>query len=380
MRRFLALQPVPITALCLVAWAAMWSAAIGGEVFAILPAVELSAAGRERLAAERAAIAAEIEADATRDPGLNQRAAAKVLAAEVASPQALLTAFASAYATLDPRFASGWEHYVAGRAEPAHTAWKPLITEDVSKILIKAKFKHDTLPPYTYCLVRLLIAEVEELGGDVKNAVISHQVVFGKMPASLAMAGLAQLHATRIYLGSGRAHWVLPILRDYAAAFHGCLTPLASITLGNRIRSIEQTQDPYRTAFHLATANLARIRHGGSDRAALVADQDRLLAALNGMLALAEEEPRPFLEHSESLSDVGGDGANLREGKSPADFATLTGATPALAGDDTWGALRPRERQELLQALQQRYPQRYRDLLEAYYRALATQPAAEPGK
>ena len=377
MRRHPAIQ---VAALCLVALAAVWSAAIAGEVFAILPASELSPAGRDRLSAERASIAAEIEADATRDPGLNQRAAAKVLAAEVVSPQALLTTFAIAYATLDPRFASGWEHYLAGRAEPAHAAWKPLITEDVSKILIKAKFKHDTLPPYTYCLVRLLIAEVEERGGDPKNAVISHQVVFEKMPASLAMAGLARLHATRIYHGSGRGHWVLPILRDYAAAFYGCLTPLAAVTLGNRIRTIEQSQDPYRTAFHLASANLARLNRGDPDRAALVADQDRLLAALNGMLALAEEEPRAFLEHSESLSDLGGDGAQLREGKSPADFATLTGATPALSGDDTWGALRPRERQELLQALQQRYPQRYRDLLEAYYRALATQPADGPRK
>jgi len=35
------------------------------------------------------------------------------------------------------------------------------------------------------------------------------------------------------------------------------------------------------------------------------------------------------------------------------------------------GLARPRERQQLLQLFQETYPQRYRDMLEAYYRTMS---------
>jgi len=48
----------------------------------------------------------------------------------------------------------------------------------------------------------------------------------------------------------------------------------------------------------------------------------------------------------------------------------LSQMRPADATDD-WGRLKPRERQALLEAFQEMFPERYRDMLEAYYKSLS---------
>ena len=40
-------------------------------------------------------------------------------------------------------------------------------------------------------------------------------------------------------------------------------------------------------------------------------------------------------------------------------------------GSDDWGKLKPREKQELIEAFKEMYPERYREMLEAYYKNLA---------
>jgi len=49
---------------------------------------------------------------------------------------------------------------------------------------------------------------------------------------------------------------------------------------------------------------------------------------------------------------------------------------------DRWGEMRDKERDEVLQALKEKFPERYRELLEQYHKALAegkrvTEPAEE---
>jgi hypothetical protein len=38
--------------------------------------------------------------------------------------------------------------------------------------------------------------------------------------------------------------------------------------------------------------------------------------------------------------------------------------------DDAWGEARDRDREEVLNAIRARYPERYRELVEQYYRSL----------
>ena len=43
----------------------------------------------------------------------------------------------------------------------------------------------------------------------------------------------------------------------------------------------------------------------------------------------------------------------------------------AIVGTDDWGSLRPREKQELIQMFSETYSERYRDMLEEYYRSIS---------
>ena len=44
---------------------------------------------------------------------------------------------------------------------------------------------------------------------------------------------------------------------------------------------------------------------------------------------------------------------------------------PARKAGEQWGEMRDKEREEVLQALKQKFPERYRELLEQYNKALA---------
>ena len=46
---------------------------------------------------------------------------------------------------------------------------------------------------------------------------------------------------------------------------------------------------------------------------------------------------------------------------------------PRDANSDDWGAMREKEREKAVQFLRERFPTRYRELIERYYRALAEQ-------
>ena len=58
---------------------------------------------------------------------------------------------------------------------------------------------------------------------------------------------------------------------------------------------------------------------------------------------------------------------------------------PARKAGEQWGKMRDKEREDVLQALKQKFPDRYRELLEQYNKALAegkrvTEPGEEAGE
>jgi hypothetical protein len=61
--------------------------------------------------------------------------------------------------------------------------------------------------------------------------------------------------------------------------------------------------------------------------------------------------------------------AALQEGQAPARFEFDKDVR--IVGSDDWGKLRPRERQELVEAFMETFADEYRPMLEAYYRRLS---------
>jgi hypothetical protein len=59
----------------------------------------------------------------------------------------------------------------------------------------------------------------------------------------------------------------------------------------------------------------------------------------------------------------------LRSGGITEEF--ILNERPELNGDDDWGKLRPREKQQLIEAFKEKYPERYSEMLEEYYKRVS---------
>ena len=97
-------------------------------------------------------------------------------------------------------------------------------------------------------------------------------------------------------------------------------------------------------------------------------------------------------EAEDSEQQGGGGGGGSRAGRggpprgaggSPADVSALPGGrgtkgplnqAPTARPGEMWGQTRPEERERILQSLRERFPSRYRQLVEQYYRQLAKEP------
>jgi hypothetical protein len=112
--------------------------------------------------------------------------------------------------------------------------------------------------------------------------------------------------------------------------------------------------------------------------------QKRAVDLLAELIRQAEQR-----EKQQQQASAGGGGSGRggqRPGgtpQSPAQQSMLPGGpsetgplqpTPNARPGEAWGRMRPEERQRILQSLQQRFPSRYRQLVEQYYRQLAKEP------
>ncbi len=116
--------------------------------------------------------------------------------------------------------------------------------------------------------------------------------------------------------------------------------------------------------------------------------EDKIVAMIDMLIEKAEEEEKGGQQQPGSGQGQGkpGEGEGKKgppkgtqASKSPATQAALppgqnegsgVAASTATMGD-FWAKLPPRERQKVLDALRERFPKRYRELIEAYYKALA---------
>ncbi len=123
------------------------------------------------------------------------------------------------------------------------------------------------------------------------------------------------------------------------------------------------------------------IAHGRTDEDLRIR-QEEAVALLDALIQEAEQR-----EQSQSGASAAGESGRRggtpgpRPGQSPAQRSDLpSGGTPpegelraarrARPGD-AWGAMPPRQREALLQSLQNQFPGQYRDLIEQYYRQLS---------
>ncbi len=125
--------------------------------------------------------------------------------------------------------------------------------------------------------------------------------------------------------------------------------------------------------------------HGGDTGKKTQEKQKEIVSIIEELIKKAEEQ------ECKQCQGGGGGGAprGNRKSSNPANKSQATpGAsrvgdlrpTPKRKAGDRWGEMRDKEREEVLQALKEKFPDRYRELLEQYHKALAegkrvTEPA-----
>lgn len=330
------------------------------------PAPELlSTAGRRRLQAERTVMEQELLANARYDPAEVKSVVAAMQQGAADTVQDNRRRFAEALAGLNEQFAEGWSHYRRGNWTETARALEPLMRERVG---LKATYKHNTMSPYCYTLTKLLYAECLGRMGNLKDAIISYQVVFEKLPNNLSFGATARMRAALLYEQTRRAHFAIPIYRALAAKYADLLVDEEILRVTLR-RSDLVRSDAFRLSVRSSGKIAQRLERGDTGRATREA-QTHMMDMLNRMLVIEEEEERPFLENTQVIT-FGAKTGELKEGAPPSDLSMLPALDEALAGNDDWGKLRPRQKQQLMQLFQQTYPQSYREMLEAYFRNLS---------
>lgn len=339
----------------------------------------ITESGRERLKFERTMIAREMYALPTwrsifgqAKPYLLPMAKAdieelvkKMDAAPCAVPQDNIRAFAELMAGRLEQFRKGYAHYNAGRWAEAIVEWDLLLAEKVT--LIKQPYQHDTMPPYAYSVTRFLRGECHGRIGNAVECVRDYQVVLLKMPRSVTFMPVTCIQVAKVYEESDRGHFAVPVYEAMLAGTVGAMSDTETLRL--RVKTMKlMKDDPYRIVLQDAADSLTRL-HKASVGPTTQLVQSRLLGSMPRLLIDAVGEGRPFLEYTLSLVGQPIDGAKLQEGKRTESFVFSNDV--ANVGTDDWGQLRPRERQELIQAFNETYPDRYREMLEQYFRNMS---------
>lgn len=108
--------------------------------------------------------------------------------------------------------------------------------------------------------------------------------------------------------------------------------------------------------------------------------QGDVLALLDKLIDETQQQEQQSKSQSQSQGGASGNAAPtkpenpLNESNAPEANGPLRenlGAMPKLSPGEMWGKLPPAERERILQSLRERYPSRYRELVEQYYRSLA---------
>lgn len=124
-----------------------------------------------------------------------------------------------------------------------------------------------------------------------------------------------------------------------------------------------------------------RIGHGETGQP-VIERQREAVALLDSLIEEAEEQEKNQGGGGEGSGGGGGGGGAPEGTQEPGGGANQSNAPGGAQRDanlrkkiakpgDAWGRMPPRERDQILQALQKQYPSQYRELLEQYYRQLS---------
>ena len=175
---------------------------------------------------------------------------------------------------------------------------------------------------------------------------------------------------------------------------------LQNIRYDDAVASLQEMLDRYPNAANrLRTAARQMLAELRSRRPERIGDVNDLMVYAERQLGLHDTGPR-VQEHQQRAVDLldqlieeaesreqsgggGGGGSGQQNPSAPMQESQLPGgggadvhlrSTRKVRPGEAWGAMQPAERDKILQALRDRFPSRYRQLVEQYYKELSKQP------
>jgi hypothetical protein len=294
-----------------------------------------------------------------------------------------------AFALVDARFGKAYEQFRKGQSEAAAQALKAIISDRDTSYFAAAK--------------RFCYAEALADAGRDEDAVDAHIGLVKAMSDRFSFSALALLRAGRTYEKMHRRQNAMALYKAWMDNF-GLLDLKTYRQLDELVRKIaEDYKDPLGTLATKMSDVEQRLSGADSGRATQL-KQREIVAMLDDLIATAEEQ-------SSSSSSAGSQGGQQGKCKicgksgcqgqcqaagsgsgppagtgvpsSPATDSFLPGGSVVRPtgisdarpsdGSDDWGNLPPREKQRLLDTFKETMPERYREMLREYYKALASE-------
>jgi len=334
-----------------------------------------------RLSMERQQVAAEIREGLLFDPDKIEAAVEALSKRSENTWDDNAQRICQAFALVDTRFGTAWDHYRSDCFDEAVLALKAILSErDTSYFAAAKRFCH------AEALARL---------GRNEDAVEAYLELFGAMPDRFSFAALSLLRAARTYEKMHRRFNAMQLYTAWVEGF-GLLDSALAKELADRAEKIAADySDPMGTLSRKMAEVEKRLSDADSGRTTQEKERD-IVVMLDDLIASAEEQGgsgrgqgqdrqrsrRPGERDGESgRSGSRGRAGGLPAPTSPAAASVLPNDPPPEPTDlhrirpsepgDDWGALPPRERRKLIEAFRETMPERYREMIRDYYRALA---------
>jgi hypothetical protein len=279
-----------------------------------------------------------------------------------------LARFRAALARRVPVVAQANAAFGAGEYAKAAETLKVLTKENVLHAFFA--YQYDTLPPYIYSTVTWFEGEAYGLDGAVHESLIRYLIVCkSKLPLSMTFSAAGRMRIGEMYERSARSQFAIPIYQSLAEKYAESLRDVEMLRVHVRIRRLMR-EDHFRKAVAVAD-EVKRLKDRGRIGPTVQAAQSQLAHLMHNIISDEEIDGRGNLQINwemmagEEQFTRGG----LQEGAAPTKFTWENEVL--MAGNDDWGKLRPREKQEVIQRFFESCPDEYRPMMEAYFRNMS---------
>ena len=296
------------------------------------------------------------------------------------TPEDNIRRITRAFATVDSRLADPAGKFEQGKFDQAGTGVKAIINPGGTGYLDAAK--------------QMMYADSLTAQRRYSEAVQAYGQIIKEMPDKISFAAMAALRGGEAFEKMHRMKNAV-LLYHWWLENYGFLDPQRAEPLVGRIKQLEEDyRQPMQTLAGRMETVQQRLGQADSGKDTQV-KQKEIVDMLDDLIVSAQEDQNnqsqgQGQEPSQAQKDQekGKPQAGQPQGQnkppsSPAGKSALTngnsprptgmaGARPSDTTDD-WGRLQPRDRERLMEMLKQKYPERYTQMLEAYYRKLSEQ-------